>query len=71
MSDRIPTFADLCTAIAEGQVPATADGSMYHINAFELRRYLNKFRALPKISTSTSQDPTPHSDTQDWSISVA
>ncbi len=70
MSDRIPTFADLCSAIAEGQVSATDDGSMYHINAFDLRRYLNKFRSLPTISADTAQDP-PHSDSQDWSISVA
>jgi hypothetical protein len=72
MSDRIPTFADLCSAIAEGQVSATEDGSMYHINAFELRRYLNKFRSLPTISTVTAQDsPPPQPDSQDWSISVA
>ena len=71
MSDRIPTLADLCSAIAEGQVSATADGCMYHINAFELRRYLNKFRPLPTVSTVAAQEPTPHSDSQDWSISVA
>jgi hypothetical protein len=71
MSDRIPTFADLCNAIVEGQVPAMDDGSMYHINAFELRRYLNKFRSLPTISPGASQDPTSHSESQDWSISVA
>jgi hypothetical protein len=71
MSDRIPTFADLCSAIAEGQVSASDDGSMYHINAFELRRYLNKFRPLPTISTAAAQDSLPPSDSQDWTISVA
>jgi hypothetical protein len=71
MSDRIPTFADLCSAIAEGQVSATENGCMYHINAFELRRYLNKFRPLPSVSTAPTQDSPPHSDPQGWSISVA
>jgi hypothetical protein len=50
MADRIPTFADICTAIAEGSLAATIDGSTYQVNAFELRRFLNSFRSLPTIS---------------------
>jgi len=42
VSDRIPTLADVCSAIAEGSLVATLDGTMYQINALELRRYLNK-----------------------------
>jgi hypothetical protein len=44
MPDYTPTFADLCSAIADGGVIATLDGSMYEVNAFELRRYFNKLR---------------------------
>ena len=53
MSDRIPTFADLCTAIAEGQLPTVLNGSTYEVNASELRRYLNSFRSLPSISLTS------------------
>lgn len=69
MSDHIPTFADLCCAIAEGELAATVEGSMYHVNALELRRYLNKRRPLPKISTV--DDPPTDPMTKNWSISVA
>ncbi|QBD82321.1 hypothetical protein EPA93_42635 [Ktedonosporobacter rubrisoli] len=51
MSDRIPTVADLCKAIAEGHIAATLDGRVYHVNALELRRYLDRFRSFPTIST--------------------
>jgi hypothetical protein len=50
MPDYTPTFAELCSAIADGGVIATLDGSMYEVNAFELRRYFSKIRALPGIS---------------------
>ncbi len=53
MSDYVPTFADLCNALAEGQITATIDGSMYEFSALELRRYLNRFRSLPIISSPT------------------
>ena len=70
MSDRFPTFADVCSAIAEGHIEAAVDGSMYQVNAFELRRYLNKHRPLPTIqytsSSSPIQDPLPCSDVADW-----
>lgn len=50
MPDYTPTFAELCSAIADGGVIATLDGTVYEVNAFELRRYFSKARALPGIS---------------------
>ena len=49
MPDYTPTFAELCSAIADGGVIANLDGSVYEINAFELRRYFNKSRTFPGI----------------------
>jgi hypothetical protein len=69
MADRIPTFADLCSAIAEGQIAAKSDGAMYQVNAFEIRRYLNKFRPLPTITTVPDQS-SPHSNPDNWSVST-
>ena len=71
MSDYVPTFADLCDAIAEGQLAASVDGSMYEVNALELRRYLNKFRSLPLISTPSvaAQPAFTHTDTSSSSWS--
>lgn len=70
MLDRFPTFADVCSAIAEGHIEAAVDGSMYQVNALELRRYLNKRNPLPTIqyasSPSPTQDPLPCSDITDW-----
>ena len=66
MSDRIPTFADLCTAIAEGQLPTVLNGSSYEVNASELRRYLNSFRSLPTISL-TSPITSSYCDTGELS----
>ena len=60
MADRIPTLGDLCSAIAEGQIAATIDGTMYKMNAFEVRRYLNKFRTLPTISSALDQSSPAH-----------
>jgi hypothetical protein len=70
MADRTPTFADICSAIANGQIAVTIEGSMYQLNAYELRRYLNKFRSLPVISSAVDQESSPHSDTQNWSVSI-
>jgi len=72
MADRFPTLADVCSAIAEGHIDAAVDGSMYQVNAFELRHYLNKLRPLPTVrfSASSAQDSLPCSDTNDWSIAV-
>ena len=70
MADHIPTFGDLCSAIAEGDIAATIDGAMYQLNAFELRRYLNKFRPLPTISTVLEQKPSLQPDSANWSAST-
>jgi len=65
MSDRIPTLADLCCAIAEGRIAAAIDDNMYQVNALELRRYFNEFRSLPAFA----QFPAPLSDPNKWSTS--
>jgi len=70
MSDRIPTVADLCCAIAEGSIAATIDGSTYSVNALELRRYLNKFRSLPTISFGDSQISILHTESGSWSAPI-
>jgi len=70
MADRTPTFADICSAIAEGHIASTIDGTMYQLNAFELRRYLNKFHSLPQIPSTPDQNSSPHSDSETWTISV-
>ena len=70
MTDRIPTFADLCSAIVEGQISATIEGSMYQMNALDIRRYLNKFRSLPTISTAPDQNTVASNDSVNWSASV-
>ncbi len=70
MSDRIPTFADICSAIADGSIVATLDGSTYAVNAYELRRYLNKFRSLPTISSPNPQALSPHAESNKWSTSA-
>lgn len=65
MVNRIPTLADVCSAIAEGHIPAAIDGHVYKVNALELRRYLNRSRSLPSIS-SVAQDSSPHPDPSEW-----
>ena len=79
MSGRTLTLADLCCAIAEGHITAAVEGSVYQVNAFELRRYLNKRRPLPSL-TSPVADSSPTSiddplssaepSTSSWSVSV-
>ena len=69
MADRIPTLADICSAIAEGHVVASSDGFAYHVSARELRRYFGRSHTLPTISTTAAQDSTPHSDSDTWSPS--
>lgn len=61
MPEHIPTLADLCSAIADGQISAEIDGQMYQINARELRRYFNPFRSISTISLPNFQDAAPHS----------
>ena len=70
MSDRIPTFADVCSAIADGSIVTTLDGSMYAVNAYELRRYLNRFRSLPAISSANPQVLPAHGESSKWSASA-
>ena len=50
MSDRIPTLAEVCSAIADGRLSVSSDGSDYQINALELRRYFSKSSSLPDFS---------------------
>ncbi len=70
MSDRIPTLADICSAIADGSIVATRDGSMYEVNAYELRRYLEKVRSLPTLHSTTSQVLSPHTESSNWSATA-
>jgi len=70
MSDRIPTMADLCSAIADGSIVATLEGSMYTVNALELRRYLNTFRSLPTISSTTQSALSSLAESSNWSASA-
>jgi hypothetical protein len=46
MSDRIPTLAEVCSAIAEGRLSVSSDGSTYHVSARELRRYFSNHSSL-------------------------
>jgi hypothetical protein len=68
MSDRIPTLADVCSAIAEGHIPAAIEGPMYHVNALELRRYFTKLRSIPALATLL--DSSQSSDSPEWSTSA-
>jgi hypothetical protein len=52
VSNHTPTFADLCTAIAEGTIGATLEGDVYQLSVYELRRYFNKSRSLPSLLAS-------------------
>jgi hypothetical protein len=70
MSDRIPTLADLCSAIADGSIVATLEGSMYTVNALELRRYLNTFRSLPTISSAPQTSLSSLTESSNWSASA-
>ena len=70
MSDRIPTLADLCSAIADGRIVANIEGSMYTVNALELRRYLNTFRSLPTISSAPQTALSSLADSSNWSAAA-
>ena len=70
MSDRIPTLADLCSAIADGSIVATLEGSMYTVNALELRRYLNTFRSLPTISSTHQTTLSSLAESSNWSATA-
>jgi hypothetical protein len=66
MSDRNPTLADVCSAIADGHIAAVVDGAMYRVNALELRRYLNKLRSLPAVSVTGAPDSSAHANSPEW-----
>ena len=70
MSDRIPTLADLCSAIADGSIVAIREGSMYTVNALELRRYLNTFRSLPTISSTLQTALSSLAESSNWSTTA-
>ena len=67
MSDHIPTLADVCSAIAEGQIAVAIEGSMYQVNALELRRYFNRLRSIPAIASLLDSQ---YSDSPAWSTST-
>lgn len=67
MTDHTPTFADLCSAIVDGSLPVTLSGSMYEVNALELRRFLGRFRSTQTAAKSDSQALPESSDSQAWS----
>ena len=50
MSDRIPTLAEVCSAIAEGRLSVSSDGSTYQVTARELRRYFSNKASLAAFS---------------------
>lgn len=70
MTDHTPTLGDLCCAIADGSLAAQLNGSMYEVNALELRRYLSKFRATPSLSFASLESALLGSDSQQWSGST-
>lgn len=70
MLDRIPTLADVCSAIAEGSISATSDGLSYHINACELRCFLNKVRSLPSISDVRLLPSSSSNNSESWSTTA-
>lgn len=70
MSNHTPTFADLCSAIAEGTIGATLDGEMYQLSVYELRRYFNKSRSLPTLLSSGSPAFLAVNDSGSWLTSI-
>ena len=70
MSNRTPTLADLCSAIAEGTIGATLDGEMYQLSVYELRRYFNKSRSLPHLLSSGLPASLAVNDAGNWSASM-
>jgi len=70
VSNHTPTFADLCSAIAEGTIGATLDGDMYQLSVYELRRYFNKSRSLPHVLSSDLPASLAATDSTNWSASM-
>jgi hypothetical protein len=59
MSDRIPTLADLCSAIAEGHITPSVDGDMYQVSVRELRHYFRMLRSTSLAALPSIHDPAP------------
>jgi hypothetical protein len=53
MSNHIPTLAEVCSAIAEGRLSVSIDGSSYLVSALELRRYFSNNCAVPNLLDSS------------------
>jgi len=70
VSNHTPTFADLCSAIAEGTIGATLDGEMYQLSVYELRRYFDRSRSLPHFLSSNLPDSLAATDLTNWSASM-
>jgi len=70
VSDRTPTFADLCNAIADGSIVATLDGSMYEVRVLDIRRYLDRVHSQQTLSGSDTQASLPGNDLRKWFASV-
>jgi hypothetical protein len=70
VSDYIPTLADVCCAIAEGQLAVSLEGPVYRVSAHELRRYFNEVRPLPSISSTPAQKRSPRPEFLDWSADI-
>jgi hypothetical protein len=54
MSNHIPTLAEVCSAIAEGRLSVSTDGSSYLVSALELRRYFSNNYAVPNLLDSNA-----------------
>ena len=70
MSDHTPTFADLCSAIAEGAIEATLDGTTYQVSVYALRRYFNKSRSLSTLLSSGLPLSLAVKDPGSWFASI-
>jgi hypothetical protein len=68
MPDRIPTLAEVCSAIAEGRLSVSSDGSTYQVSARELRRYFSNYSSLPTFPY-TDIDPLLLAEHTDLSAS--
>jgi hypothetical protein len=70
VSNHTPTFADLCSAIAEGTIGATLDGETYQLSVYELRRYFNNARSLPHLPSSGLPASLAANDAGNWLASI-
>ena len=70
MSDHTPTFAGLCSAIADGTMGATFDGETYQLSVYELRRYFDNSRSLPHLLSSGLPASLAVNDPGSWSASM-